>query len=153
MRPSLLLCSLLLCLGCARSVEPMSRPDDASSPQSGGPSTAEAPDAASAPGGSTTAALSTDAGARGQSTPPAAECQSDADCDITLVPEGECCARMCTGRPVTVTEARAIDARKRECQERGERCIIPPCAPPRYRPVPVCTAGRCAVRETPMERP
>jgi hypothetical protein len=157
MRPSLLLCSLLLCLGCARSVEPMGRPDDAAAPESGAavPSAqTKGPEATPSASGGTSAAIPTDGGNKGPSpTAQAAECRSDADCAITLVPEGECCARLCTGRAVTVAEDQALDVRERECRERGERCIIPPCAPPRTRPVAVCTGGRCGVREVPRELP
>ncbi|QSQ24015.1 hypothetical protein JY651_03280 [Pyxidicoccus parkwayensis] len=148
MRPSLLLCSLLLCFGCARSAEPMTRPDNApsQSTDSGSPTAA-----ASEP---TPGTAPSDAGATGQaSSALAAECRADADCEITLVPEGECCARMCSGRAVPVAEARALEARVNACREHGDRCVIPPCAPPRTRPVAVCTGGRCGVREVPREMP
>ncbi|MFP2924985.1 hypothetical protein ACLESO_07155 [Pyxidicoccus sp. 3LG] len=68
-----------------------------------------------------------------------------------LVPEGECCATLCTGRVVTAEKAQGLAASARACEERGEPCAIPACAPPRARPVPVCTAGRCTPRMVPME--
>lgn len=142
MRPALLLCSFLLCLGCSRSVEPANRNGDAaSSEQAGAPPTGSA-EARPEPSG--------DAG------PPAAgasECRTDADCALTMVPEGECCPMLCEGRPVPVAEAHRLDARQRECEERDGLCPLPPCAPPRTRPVPMCTAGRCAARQIPMEAP
>jgi hypothetical protein len=119
MRPSLLACTLLLSLGCARSVEPMGRARDAGPP-------VEPPGAA-------------------------AECRSDADCSITLVPEGGCCPRLCLGRAVPATESLKLDERQRACEERGGPCPDPVCARPRHRPVAVCTGGRCATRMMPME--
>jgi|GEM_PF-5328958 len=84
---------------------------------------------------------------------PEAERRSDAECAITLVPQGECCARLCSGRAVTAKEAQTLDARVSACEERGKPCSIPPCAPPRTRPVAVCTGGRCGAREVPRELP
>ncbi|MCP3145063.1 hypothetical protein [Pyxidicoccus xibeiensis] len=135
MRPSLLLCSLLLCLGCARSVEPTQRPTDAASPEAGGELAPPAP-------------AVTDAGPVAE-----AECRSDADCAVTNMPEGECCPTLCTGRVVTAREAQGLLASERACVERGEPCALPPCAPPRSRIVPVCTGGRCTARMVPMESP
>jgi hypothetical protein len=84
---------------------------------------------------------------------PEAERRSDAECAITRVPQGECCARLCSGRAVTAKEAQTLDARVSACKERGKPCSIPPCAPPRTRPVAVCTGGRCGAREVPRELP
>ena len=42
---------------------------------------------------------------------PEAERRSDAECAITRVPQGECCARLCSGRAVTAKEAQALDTR------------------------------------------
>lgn len=176
MRPSLLLYSLLLCLGCARSVEPVSRPDDAATVEGGDTTAAtsalNSADAASPESGGTAEAPPTprrdaerqDAGLpprptasreRPEQPPaaPAAECRSDDECTITQVPEGECCPRLCSGRPVTAKEAQAIDARVSACEARGGPCAIPPCAPPRTVPVAVCTGGRCGVQMVPRERP
>lgn len=129
MRPSLLLCSLLLCLGCARSMEPREK--------SGGP---EAHDS-----GQTAVEAA-------PAAPSPAECRADEDCAITQVPEGDCCPTLCTGRAVAAAEARRLDARARECEARNP-CPALACARPRTRPVAVCTAGRCATQHLPMEVP
>jgi len=133
MRPSLLLCSLLLCLGCARSMEPREQPR--------APGDSGAPSATLAP-------APEDAG----QPQAAAECRGDEDCALTLVPEGECCPMLCTGRAVTAEEAQRLDARQRECDARAP-CPATACARPRTRPVAVCTAGRCETRQLPMEVP
>lgn len=128
MRSSLLLCTLLLSLGCARSVEPMGRARDASPPEDSGAPSSSAADASSA-----------------------AECRSDDDCTLTLVPEEGCCPRLCVGRVVPASEGQKLEARQRTCEARGTVCPDPVCARPRTRPVPMCTGGRCTTRMMPLE--
>ena len=138
MRPLLLLCLLLL--GCTRSAstEPSTRPD-ANAPA---PAEPTAPPAAEA---------IRDAPAE---APPAAArgdgCASDADCGLTLVPEGECCPMLCTPRGVTARQAQALERKALECEQR-QPCAMPMCAPPRRQPVAFCEAGRCAVRHVDLE--
>lgn len=79
-----------------------------------------------------------------------AECTSDADCGLTLVGEGECCPMLCTPRGVSTREARALEKKSQECEQR-QPCPVPACAPPRRQPIPVCEAGRCAVRHVNLE--
>jgi hypothetical protein len=133
MRPSSMLCCLLLCLGCARSMEPRER---SGLPEDSGTLSAAV------------AAAPQDAG----KPQAAAECRGDEDCALTLVPEGDCCPMLCTGRAVTAAEAGRLDARQRECDARTP-CPAPACARPRNRAVAVCTAGRCETRHVPMEVP
>lgn len=80
----------------------------------------------------------------------AAECTSDADCGLTLVGEGECCPMLCTPRGVSTREARTLEKKSQECEQR-QPCPVPACAPPRRQPMPVCEAGRCAVRHVNLE--
>jgi hypothetical protein len=149
MRPLLLLCLVpsLLLAGCMRPapMEQSTRPD-ATAPAAGPP--AEPPTEAQA-------VPSPGADARGGSDVPseaaqAGVCASDADCGLTLIREGECCPMLCAPRGVTAKEAQALERKSQECEQR-QPCAVPMCAPPRAQPVPVCEAGRCAVRHVNRE--
>ena len=132
-----LLC-LLLAVGCMRPapMEQSTRPD------------------ADEPAAAAQAVSTPESNARGTDEPPAAaqaaECASDADCGLTLIREGECCPMLCTPRGVTAKEAQALEKKSQEC-ERRQPCAVPACAPPRNQPMPVCQAGRCAVRHVNLE--
>ncbi|MBZ4419508.1 hypothetical protein [Myxococcus sp. RHSTA-1-4] len=162
MRSPLLLCILLLSFGCARSVEPMGRARDAAPAEASGAGADDAGQHAGAeaqelqaPGqrphapDATTSPETRDAGRQADTS--AAECRSDDDCTLTLVPEGDCCPRLCVGRAVPAAEGLRLDERQRACEESGRACPDPVCARPRTRPVPVCTGGRCTTRMVPME--
>jgi hypothetical protein len=135
MRPLLLLCLVpsLLLAGCMRPapLEQSTRPD------ANEPAPADPPVAPQEADERSAAAQ-------------AAECTSDADCDLTLVGEGECCPMLCSPRGVSTREARTLEKKSQECEQR-QPCPVPACAPPRRQPVAVCEAGRCAVRHVNLE--
>ena len=81
--------------------------------------------------------------------PAAAEdsrCTKDADCTLTRIPAGGCCASLCEPRVVTGKEAAALDASGAAC-----RCAEPQCAPERTQVVAFCQAGSCASRRESMQ--
>ncbi|HUJ27183.1 MAG TPA: hypothetical protein VLW85_14260 [Myxococcales bacterium] len=70
----------------------------------------------------------------------AAECQADADCALTHVPENNCCPNLCVARVVTAKHAAELQSQAASC---GRPCPRMSCAPPRFRIVPACSQGRC----------
>ena len=75
-----------------------------------------------------------------------ARCTADADCTLTRIPAGGCCASLCEPRAVTAREAAALNAAGAAC-----RCAEPQCAPERMQVVPFCQAGSCASRQESMQ--
>lgn len=73
-------------------------------------------------------------------------CTTDADCTLTRIPAGGCCASLCEPRVVTVKQAAALAAAGAAC-----RCAEPQCAPERTQMVPFCQAGSCAGRRESMQ--
>jgi hypothetical protein len=97
--------------------------------------------AAGTPTASRSAALaSAEAGALGG----ASQCKTDADCVLERRPAGDCCESLCEPRVVSRAEQAALEAR---CQGQVARCAMPSCAPQRSISVPVCSGGRCSVRQ------
>jgi hypothetical protein len=151
MRSLLLLC--LLAFGCARPMDQATRPTPDAAATTESPVAAQPPPAPEGerrpqaqpwpPPSSTTPAPDSEATA-------SAQCTQDADCGLTLVPEGSCCAMLCNPRPVSSKEAEALRKKEQEC-EKKQPCPVPMCAPPRRRPQAVCEAGRCAVRHVNLE--
>ncbi len=70
-----------------------------------------------------------------------APCASDADCTLTRIAQGSCCATLCSPRAVTKTSAAEIEKRGAEC--RG--CVEPLCRDP-GRIDAVCRSGRCVAQ-------
>jgi hypothetical protein len=70
------------------------------------------------------------------------ECAGDSDCALTRIPDGGCCATLCTPRAVLRATADALQAHAGECMN-GKACPLPPCAPPRAQHVAACVSGRC----------
>ncbi len=75
-----------------------------------------------------------------------ARCATDADCTLTRIPAGGCCASLCEPRVVTVKQAAALDSGGAAC-----RCAEPQCAPERMQVVAFCRAGSCASRRESMQ--
>jgi len=67
-----------------------------------------------------------------------APCATDADCTLTRIAPGSCCASLCSPRAVTRARAKELEQRGAEC--RG--CIEPLCRDP-GRVAAACRAGRC----------
>ncbi len=145
MRSLLLLC--LLVVGCTRPADPATRPTPDASPvtePAPPPTPPEPPRPPEKP----------------QPLPPepppegdaelAAKCTQDADCGLTLVPEGGCCSTLCRPRPVTTKEVERLREKELKCEEK-QPCPSPMCAPLRRRPQAVCEAGRCALRHVDLE--
>jgi len=84
-----------------------------------------------------------DAGAMAQSTPDEASCATGADCALTRVAEGACCAMLCTPRVVSARRAQVLHANSLHC---GRPCPHPLCTPERDQVVPACADGRCVGR-------
>jgi hypothetical protein len=76
-------------------------------------------------------------GARADDAP----CASDADCTLTRVAPGTCCATLCSPRAITAARGAEIDRAGAEC--RG--CVEPLCRDP-GRVEAACRAGRCVTR-------
>ncbi|MFL5308849.1 MAG: hypothetical protein ACJ79H_00205, partial [Myxococcales bacterium] len=75
-----------------------------------------------------------------------APCASNADCTVTRIAPGSCCASLCSPRAVTATRAKELEERAADC--RG--CIEPLCRDP-GRVDATCRAGRCIA--TPVASP
>ena len=75
-------------------------------------------------------------------------CASDADCAITRVPPGGCCALLCEGRAVTTRRAAELDAALESCRP---ACAEPQCAPMASQVVAVCRKARCTVERQSMQ--
>ena len=78
-------------------------------------------------------------------------CQKDADCGFTRVAPGACCPMLCTPRAVTRKRAEELEARIPTCSGRTGSCPQPLCRPPLQNVAPVCDAGRCVPRTTPVD--
>ena len=73
----------------------------------------------------------------------AGECQADADCALTRVAEGACCAMLCAPRVVTARRAQELRQKSARC---GRPCPHPLCRPPRESVTPACLEHRCTAR-------
>ena len=74
--------------------------------------------------------------------PDEAPCANDADCTLTRVAPGSCCASLCS--PRAVTRARGAELEQRSAGCRG--CVEPLCRDP-GRVEATCRAGRCVARQ------
>ena len=70
-----------------------------------------------------------------------APCATDADCTLTRVAPGTCCATLCSPRAVTRARGRELEQSGAEC--RG--CIEPLCRDP-GRVEAACQSGRCVTK-------
>jgi hypothetical protein len=75
------------------------------------------------------------------SGPDDSPCANDADCTVTRVAPGSCCASLCS--PRAVTRARAAELEQRSAGCRG--CVEPLCRDP-GRIEATCSAGRCVAQ-------
>lgn len=144
MRGILFAWSLLVLTGCRTTADPPPHQSETAQPINAPPPVAITP-STPAP----TPTTGTDAPAeppRPAETPkPAAlQCQRDADCALTRVPDEDCCPRLCAPRAVTADEARRIEARVQQCQKEGRPCALPSCRVPRFEAA--CVAGTCTTR-------
>ena len=74
----------------------------------------------------------------------AQQCRTGADCVLERRPAGDCCESLCEPRAVSRAEQAATESR---CQGQAARCAMPVCAPQRTISVPVCSSGRCSIRQ------
>ncbi len=75
------------------------------------------------------------------SGPDDAPCANDADCTLTRVAPGSCCASLCSPRAVTRRRGAELEQRSAGC--RG--CVEPLCRDP-GRVEATCSAGRCVAQ-------
>jgi len=74
--------------------------------------------------------------------PDDAPCVNDADCTLTRVAAGSCCASLCS--PRAVTRARGAELEQRSAGCRG--CVEPLCRDP-GRVEATCRGGRCVAQQ------
>lgn len=135
MRRALVMWCLLALAACRSGGEPAPAKSETPPPATTVPETS-APPAAPPPR----------AAAPARTTPGGPQCQKDSDCALTLVPDGDCCPRLCAPRGVTVEEVRRVDERVRRCEQENHPCAMPNC---RARPFePACVGGACSARLT-----
>ena len=78
-------------------------------------------------------------------------CNHPDECELTRIVDGACCPTLCNPRAVSKVKAAELAAAVKACTPGGSGCPKPLCRPPRVRTEPICQAGRCAVRELPLE--
>lgn len=93
-----------------------------------------------------------DGGAEAAAVAEVSRCEADADCELTRVAPGGCCASLCEGRAVTKERAGALAAAEASCSTTlGAPCPVMPCRPPRSRVTAACEAGRCVERRQKLD--
>ena len=111
----------------------------------GGPMTAA--DAARAAAQDSSTRAEAGQGSTGEGTDP---CSVDADCGLTSVGPGACCALLCAPRAVAREKAKQLEAGSRQC---AGGCPIPSCAQPPWRFSAACVKGRCTRKAEPNSGP
>ena len=76
--------------------------------------------------------------------PDTPRCRKDSDCALTLVPDGDCCPRLCAPRAVPADEARRVNDRVQRCERENHPCVMPSCRARSFEPA--CVDGACSAR-------
>jgi len=147
-RRALVMWCLLALAACRSSGEPApaTKSEPAPPPASTAPAEPAAPTApeTSAPPVAATPPHATAPVRTTPGTPRTPQCRKDADCALTLVPDGDCCPRLCAPRAVTAEEVRRVNERVQRCERENRPCVMPNC---RARPFePACVDGTCSAR-------
>ncbi len=149
MRPLLL--SLLLLAACSRPVEQATRPSQEDASTAANPGGEAAPPAPGSRAKRPTPPPPRPSPEAPVTQPGTGTCQADADCALTHVPEGGDCAISCTPRALPRAEAEKLERGMRAREAAGRPCPDPMCRPPSRQSLPVCEAGRCALRHVQSE--